>query len=84
MSDCAAVVSGFKNMAKRFLNLHKTMHGGVWHPVQRGGVDSIRKVKAHRTLGNVDKNDPKDVYDFTGNDLADTMATKAVGNFDSA
>ncbi len=82
VSYCAAVISGFKNMAKGLLNLHKTMHGGVWDQVQEGGVDSIRKVKAHRTWGDVDKNDPKDIYDFKGIDLADIMANKAVGKFD--
>ncbi len=54
------------------------MHGGLWDQIKEGDLGSIRKVKAHRCRGAVNKTNPQDSMIFMCNDLADSFATKAV------
>jgi hypothetical protein len=82
VSDCQAVATGFSSVAMGFLNVHTCMHGWVWGQLKEGGFWGIRKVKAHRSMSDVNKDNPGDVYDFKCNDVADHLAKTLVGQYD--
>ena len=58
----------------------KRSTGSIWRSIRlfaRGSVTSVRHVKAHRALADIDASDPQAIVELHGNYHADLLAKKA-------